>query len=327
MVCGTRSNESSSSCDKNNNDTGDAVFGTLLGVAAGAALHYAFSSRAEQRPSATGRSLTAPVEPTVRCCRLHEDSYYGAPESPPLDQARNQHLLTLEDNEDASTIRSRPMRACSTRHSRGTFSSQLAAPTAAASEASRMHRTRTVEDGPHPLNPSTSYKAPVATTSAEAIRDSSEIRSRRDYSHHARRSDKSDKSEKTFVRVTEETTKRTSSLDPHSGAFTLKAAPSTMTTIRREKRPEGFRLPPSRASTWTASYPDSRSPVSSAGRDSKHTATSKRGSRRRSENNKSSMTKSVIGKLQDAQKLHVTPEEVKPEDSVSQVSTVWNSRR
>lgn len=82
----------------------NVICGTLLGVAAGAALHYAFThdKNSKSRPPALSRSFT---EPTISG---HYQSY---------GQHNGPQYLTLEDNDYASTIR--PARSTASSHHDG----------------------------------------------------------------------------------------------------------------------------------------------------------------------------------------------------------------
>jgi hypothetical protein len=135
-----------------------------------------------------------------------------------------------------------------------------------------------------------------------------------------------------------------------SKASTIKAASKAPSTVIRDREPEEYPLPPSRASTWIGSFHDSKSHASKASEKSKHSeksryssaskhsegksgsksgrsesgrsGMSKSGSKSgRSESGRSGMSKSVIGKIREMETLDVTPEEVGPDDSVSQVSS------
>ena len=95
-VSGSLPSQSRSSGDGD----GNAIFGTLLGVAAGAALHYAFThdKDSNSRPSTNARSVTEPTTPT----------HYR-----PYGQLQSPQYLALEDNDLASAVR--PIRSTSSR--------------------------------------------------------------------------------------------------------------------------------------------------------------------------------------------------------------------
>jgi hypothetical protein len=97
--------------------SGETIMGTLLGVAAGAALHYAFTNNnssndsGPRRPSASARSATEPA-PT-------QYQNYRAIEAAPSYYSSSPRSITLEDNEYASTVR--PAKSHHTRRNSGSF--------------------------------------------------------------------------------------------------------------------------------------------------------------------------------------------------------------
>jgi len=108
----------------------DAIVGTLLGVAAGAALHYAFSNKAkdddsappQRRPLIPVRSVTDPPRRSGSNIHTHHEydyPQYRAIEAAPSAYSRTYHggqrYNTMQDNEPApseyaSTIRPAPRR-------------------------------------------------------------------------------------------------------------------------------------------------------------------------------------------------------------------------
>ncbi|KIX02927.1 uncharacterized protein Z518_08870 [Rhinocladiella mackenziei CBS 650.93] len=109
---------------------GEAIVGTLLGVAAGAALHYAFTNRSKEsqsndqdepkpqsrRPSAVGRSITDPAIARPEYSSVGSGAYcqatggrgYRAIEPAPsaytYDQDGGQRLITMQDNDPPQTL-------------------------------------------------------------------------------------------------------------------------------------------------------------------------------------------------------------------------------
>lgn len=190
---------------------GEAIVGTLLGVAAGAALHYAFSNRSKEsqdhdhgkdennsqphRPSVVGRSVTEP--PMIRPEYSSAGSAYydiGAGrgyrtiEPPPSTYSRNhegQRLITMHDNDPqepsksdyASTVRPSARRmSIDSGFGPGPRDVERDRDTGshASSKASRhSKRSAKLTDAPP-----TSYRAPTALTEAEKSKAGSRSGSR-----------------------------------------------------------------------------------------------------------------------------------------------------
>ena len=305
----------------------EAIVGTLLGVAAGAALHYAFSNRTEQKPSTMSR-VTEPTFLVAEHYQVCQGPDYQSIEVRPSGSGKARCLRALKDFEHASTVGSDVVV-----NGAREYSSNAAAPSSATrantvSEVWKLSDTPTDGHMSTRDNSSTSYKAPTVITNAEPVAKSSVSRSRlRSSSAHSRRSGKLGQ---TIVHVTEETI-RQKSFSPRSEASTVKPAASKARTIVRKKRPEEHPLPASTASTRTGSFRESKSSDFSAAskhsKHSRHKSTVKNNSSKRSEDGQSDLTKSVVGKFSDVQILNVTSEEVKPEDSVSQLSCVRESKK
>lgn len=179
---------------------GDAIVGTLLGVAAGAALHYAFSNRSKEsatgeepkqdphRPHATGRSVTEPnmIGPEYSSAGGASAAYYeGARVYHAIEPApsaytynTNKHyegprMITMYDNdavksEYASTIKA-PVQAGTAVSRRRSIDSgfgpgprDLEVASNVTSKASRQSKRSTKMDAPP-----TSYRGPTALTTVE----------------------------------------------------------------------------------------------------------------------------------------------------------------
>ena len=307
---------------------GEGIVGALLGVAAGAALYHAFS---ERRPSVAKRSYTEPS--------TAERDYprHRAIEGPSADYDRRRPI-TMEDNDYASTVKTGSVARtqCRERESGAiTSSRQLGSTT---SKSSRTSGQRAIEAPPPRTSPPTSYR-PFATltppTSAPAASSSPRSSRRRSVSADSgsRRSSHSrsqpHRDVPSFVRV-EETLelvrynkdKTRSNIGSDSDASTIKPTsrptrpPSSASRSRRDD-PEFIPLPPSRASTWAGSFHDSRSQRLSR---SRQMSTSK--AKESSSGGRPTLTKSMVGKIKDTSRLGVSDDAVRPEDSVSQVSSV-----
>jgi hypothetical protein len=387
-------------------DGGNAVIGTLLGVAAGAALTYAFTnsrkdspesnedshSQRSRRPSIAGRSATAPV---------HQISRYRA-----LDDAPS-HYITMNDHDTTSTIKPTTRRRSSVDSGLGI------SPPSTTSRSSRRTGPRLIEAPP------TSYKAPTVITQAQPAmtgqrhtrtsrsktrqpedppasqpcsssasskhrRSRSESRSR-----HARHDSGISIAPSGYETVLHVTTQR--SYGPSSGSppsarwgankhfplpnesvsSTRPTAPARIplpdstvvsaSTAKRDGkkrsqsrsgrgrsgtagsgsdatrttaiRPEGYPLPPSRAATWTAGGPGSssnskaesfvsaRSGGGAAGRGWGGAGGGDGGA-----GGGGGTARTVIGKMREVEGLRVKRGAVRPEDSVSQVSSVRSGR-
>ncbi|KIY03626.1 uncharacterized protein Z520_00317 [Fonsecaea multimorphosa CBS 102226] len=175
---------------------GEAIVGTLLGVAAGAALHYAFSNRSKEdsrddrdehkfvpppRPSVTGRSVSEPVNVVRAEYSTVPSEYPGVPEKygyraiEPAPSAytyttrepSDQKLITMYDHDHpaptdkASTIRPASVTRRVSMDSGvglGVVPRDFDAASHASSKASRQSKKST--NAPPP----TSYRAPTALT-------------------------------------------------------------------------------------------------------------------------------------------------------------------
>lgn len=292
------------------NNAGDhsgAVVGTLLGVAAGAALHFALSSnnKTQSRPSGVARSMTDPPHRS-EYSNHSQPRYQHTIEVPP--SSYHPKMITMHDNDNssnyASTIRPRSSSSI-TGHS----------------TASRRTSTRMIEAAPP-----TSYKAPAALTTASS-RNEDRPKSRASSASRPARSRSQSASDRTIVRVTETVTSaaryplpesttsramsKRSSRGPSPSRYPLPASTtskaSTARTAFRDREPEAYPLPPSRASTWAGS------------------STSKRESRN-GKSHTTSDSRSVVSKSQDLRRLDVSKDELTPDDSVSQISVGRSER-
>ena len=280
----------------------DTIMGTLLGVAAGAALHYAFTNEREQRrPSMTGRSVTEPG-PLMRQ-RTYPDteameSYY--PEYP--------RYITMKDDSDSTVLAPRSRRT--RRDSSNVIDSGFGPGTSSVSKEPRESSMKMLEAPP------TSFKAAVSSyLSGSSSRRSSNsgltavpARSM-SYTSTApsRHAPPSDHTVKTAVRRTrEQTLQRTTS--PLSASTTSKSrAPTSksrasptrsVAASSRHHSPSRVPLPPSRANTWADGSTVTRSKAGS----SKITFSTQRG------------------------KKKVMDEELTPNDSISQISVNTDAR-
>lgn len=297
--------------------SGETIMGTLLGVAAGAALHYAFSNNSSsdsgpRRPSASARSATEPA-PT----QYHN---YRAIEAAPSYYSPAPRSITLEDVEYASTVR--PAKSHHTRRNSGSFiSTGFGGPPR--SNASRRADNQMIEDG---STTSTSSRrsglkmiepppAPSASThiSASSSRHNGSVSDPLPAaacyvpSHYSEV--KSNHSAKTVIRTTAEVVQHVSSHPPPSAASKSRAPSSRASTVLRE--PDEYPLPPSRAGTW-------------AGESMASKAKSRSGESRLSKTSKCSSKSKA--------KESVFDKEVTPDDSISQISvktgtTVKGSKR
>lgn len=332
----------------NGGGVGEAVVGTLLGVAAGAALHAVFSNRnqSNDRPQVQSRAITEPVRDDYY---YFEHPQYRAIEAVPSDYGRR--FITLEDRDSGSAVRAPNLASRPRRNSSSDIHCPSFASRSSMSKLSRNTEQRMIEGPPSRTTPPTSYKAPSVLTKADtnapgssSVSRSSRRRSSSAHSH-SRRSSHSRHTDRSSVHVTElsETLRQfsTTSKSKHgsktgSEASTIKPAPSKASkapsTLIREKEPHEFPLPPSRASTWVGSMTadskasKSKSHHTSASKKSHHTFTTAP-DKESSIAGKSNLTRSEVGKIKEMKTLDVTDDPVKPEDSVSQVSSVRSSRK
>ena len=383
--------------------SGDAIVGTLLGVAAGAALHYAFSNRSKdshsdddrnehrfqpRRPSVTGRSMTGPAaigRPEYSSLQSDHHENYAASYQRAIEPAasayssasRNrdgQRLITMHDNvrgpspptyntspksDYASTIRpSSKARRMSIDSGFGPGLRDIEAASHASSKASRP----SVKSG---APPPTSYRAPTVLTekpskvssakrdgdggsrsrasslgrslSGRSHDDGQRSRSHSRHSTQSRRSRRDDfdgangdlEDAKTVYHVTE-TRQRSTTYPTHGGSGSKPGSKTSSRASSRHREPAEYPLPPSRAATWAGSdagksFVSARSNLGPNGRvDAPRTIIGKlRGGGMASKAD----TASVMSKHKDLRDLDVTDREVRPEDSVSQISVESRSRR
>jgi hypothetical protein len=274
--------------------SGDTIMGTLLGVAAGAALTYAFTNRNSNsddsnppRPSAAARSTTEPAPIQYQTYRVIEaaPSYYSS--SP--------RSITLEDHETASTVI--PAKSHHTRRNSGSLIS--------ASKPSQSGRLRMIEAPPPP-------SASTHISSSSFHRDASvsdPLPAAASYARSHQSEVKSNHSATTVIRTTEQVVQRASSRSPTSVASKSHASPSRASTVLKE--PKEYPLPPSRAGTWAGD-----SVVSKA----------------KSRSGESRLSKATKASSKSKAKESIFDMEVTPDDSISQISvktgtTVKGSQR
>jgi hypothetical protein len=274
--------------------SGDTIMGTLLGVAAGAALTYAFTNRNSNNndssppgPSASARSVTEPVPIQYQTYRVIEaaPSYYSS--SP--------RSITLEDHEIASTVK--PAKSHHTRRNSGSIT--------IVSKSSRGGGLRMIE-APPPPSASTHISSSSSRHDASISDPLPAVTS---YVRSHQSEVKSNHSATTAIRTTEQVVQRVSSRSPTSVASKSHASPSRASTVLKE--PKEYPLPPSRAGTW-------------AGESMASKAKSRSGESRLSKATKSSSKSKA--------KESIFDEEVTPDDSISQISvktgtTVKGSKR
>jgi hypothetical protein len=323
--------------------SGETIMGTLLGVAAGAALHYAFTSNSnnnnnQSRPSASARSATEPA-PT-------QYQNYRAIEAAPSYYSSSPRSITLEDNEYASTVK--PARSHHTRRNSGSIIStsfgsdhhsrssrhrdvMLIEGKSTTSKSSRRSGLQMIEAPPPP---SASTQISKASSSRNGS-VSDPLPAAASYARSRHSDARSNHSAKTVIRTTEEIVQRVSPppsaasksraplsrastvirepeeypLPPPSAASRSRASLSRASTARRD--PEEYPLPPSRAGTWAGESVASKAKSRSG--ESRHSKTSKASSKSKA-------------------KESVFEQEVTPDDSISQISvrtgtTVKGSRR
>ena len=376
---------------------GEAIVGTLLGVAAGAALHYAFSNRSKdsntddnlkehefqpRRPSTTGRSMTGPaaiMRPEYSSNHSDYNGRTGAGYQRAIEPAPSAYTYSVRDDRDgqrtitmqdhdlsgrttpqsdyASTIRPTSVRRMSVDSGFGHGPHHLEVASHASSKTSRHSKKSTN------IPPPTSYRAPTALTvksktsvtsnprshslsrlarslsgRSQAAGGGEQARSRSQSrhstsSHRSRRDDfdliKDELEEaQTVLHVTESSHRTTGRPAPTSKANSR--ASSKHTSIR-DREPAEYPLPPSRAATWAGSDGGKSSFVSARSKahgrvDSPRTIIGRLNPQRGAgDDAKGTETASVVSKRKDLRDLDVSGREVRPEDSVSQVSV--ESRR
>jgi hypothetical protein len=306
----------------NVSDSSGAVAGTLLGVAAGAALLFALSNNNNQsHPPELARSVTDPP-PRSEYSTHSQSRQPCAIDAPP--SSFHPRMITMHDNDNSSDCGStiRPRRSSSITGD---------------STASRRTSTRMIEAAPP-----TSYKAPSVLTTTSS-RHEDRARSRASSASRHSRSRSQSTSDRTIVRVTEtvtsaaryplpestiskatskrssrgpspsryplpestisKATSKRSSRGPSPSRYPLPASTtskaSTVRTAFRDREPEAYPLPLSRAGTWAGS------------------STSKRESRS-GRSHTTSDNRSVIS--------NVPKGELTPDDSVSQISVGGSER-
>ena len=308
----------STPASQNNEKTGDTIIGTLLGVAAGAALHYAFASRksdgtspprSHRRPSVSeyGRSYTEPQR-------------YSTVEAS-SQVSRGQYITMQDNNRDSiysSTIHpSSQIRSRSRASRRGSLDSGIGI----SPPSSFNRKSMKMLDAP----PS-AYKASnvMANSRPQAGQSDVSARSRRGSSSsrtvtqsHRQRSSSASRDAKTVLHI-REILQRTAT-DPQS--FGGRSTASRSRHSQHSKAPEQIPLPPSRAATWADSTA-SKSVYSNAKSIVGLNRVSSEASQKRRD-----LTQSVVGKINEQKRMDLPSREVGPEDSVSQVSSVRGSRR
>ncbi|KAJ9657775.1 hypothetical protein H2198_004082 [Neophaeococcomyces mojaviensis] len=375
----------------------DTIVGTLLGVAAGAALHYAYTKATENKSPAPApppaqleyrpslqRTSTAPsyAYDEEREYYYHDYAYTRqhqpyAIEAPPTEyaasQAPSQHsqrYITMYDTDERlsdiapSAATGRPRR-------RSSFSAVDAGSYVSQSRASKNEAAK----GRMLEAPPTSYRAPTAITMADtAVSGRSRSRSRigsvlraasisslsKRSSRHASDEDirssarshasRHDDAESRVSRRTSASKSRAPSMAgsdartvvpiksaasvapshtskaptavskaPTAVSKAPTAASKAPTSASRATtiRPEATPLPPSRAGTTISASP---SDYHSTHSKSHKTVIGKMLERDRQEGGRG-LTKSVVGKIEDACNVGVTDKEVDPSDSVSQISS------
>ena len=336
---------------------GETIVGTLLGVAAGAALHYAFTNNNNNnsnssndnippRPSPSARSATDPM-PT-------QFQNYRAIEAGPSYYSSSPRSITLEDNEYSSTIR--PARSHHKRRNSGSaistgFGSEYLPRSSrlgdikmieggsTTSKSSRRSGLRMIEPPPPP-----SASTIISTASSHrngSISDPLPVTAGYARSQHSEA--KSSHSIKTVIRTTEETVQRVS---PPSTTSKSHAASSKVSTVVREpeeyslppskattvvRQPDEYSLPPSRATTVLREPDEYPLPPSRAGTWAGSSMASKAKSKS-AESKHSKASKASKSSSKSKAKESVFDREVTPDDSISQISvntssTVKGSRR
>ena len=227
-----------------NNSNGETIMGTILGVAAGAALHYAFTNNEsnQRRPSQPERSNTEPPPTAYRDYRA------------PSTASHATRGITLEDNDYASTVK--PSRTGRSRRNSGSAINgsfdgwsdrrPLLEQGSSTSKSSRRSAGVKMIEAPRP--PPSAPTHVSSSSSRRAASRSDPLPS----PHHSNAG-----SERTVIRTTEEVVQRVSSRPPSSAskahapssASRARAPLSRASTVRKD--PREYPLPPSRASTWT----------------------------------------------------------------------------
>ena len=317
------------SAQPQSHEPSDAIVGTLLGVAAGAALHFAFSNRTKsnsspdsssgedrgRRPSMSGRSATMPAYD------------YAGESTKSLYSRGGGKYITMEDNDYASTVKA----PTNVSRRRGSIDSGIGiSPPSSASRKSGKG-TRMIEAPPSAYRAPTVITSVTRQTSACGKRSSSVGREGSKSGRERRRESEKNGDMQTVVHVQEFGKVRSRESPVPSQVSTVKPVRSGKEEKgdkRSSRRPEDMPLPPSRAATWADGH-DGRSEASYATAKSGGGKTIMGLEKLRSEASRSERekTKSVVGKLRDIKRLDVGASEVGPMDSVSQVSSSRGSRR
>ena len=322
-----------SSSDSNSHKPSDTIVGTLLGVAAGAALGYAYHrvsegdkrKEAEPRPN-IARTNTEPSFANGERQMYYYHEYANMPtnqpyaiEAPPSEysyqptRGGSQRYITMEDKAErlsdyAPSQRPRRRSSFSGVDVRS-FASKPQATTRAPGNSTRM-----IE------GPPTSYRAPTAITSAEThsrVSGRSRSKSRASSNQPSRRAESASSTSK-HSRHSSRSRHGDNDGDTHSRASHRSSTERSDATTVKPIRPSAI-------SVASASKPSSRAPSrTSSSRPSAEDQSSRVGAGR---TGRSELTKSVVGKLEESDRLNVTNREVDPSDSVSQVSSVRSRRR
>lgn len=311
--------------DPNSHKPSDTIVGTLLGVAAGAALTYAYTKANESDKKRDDSALAYGAPPPPQLVRttteppysseraIYYQEYTGtqpyAIEAPPSEYAPSgvgsQRYITLQDNDERLSDYAQSQRP----RRRSSFSGVDVRSFASSSRASQnpASQARLLEAPP------TSYRAPTAITMADSS-TSHRSKSRTGSSHRSSSESRSHASRRSSAG---------SKAPSYAGSDARTVVPAKSTASRATTvRPEDKTLPPSRAGTFV-----SKSPTEYMSTHSKanKTVVGKMLDRERT-GGRSELTKSVVGKIEDAAHLNVPDREVDPSDSVSQVSSVRSKR-
>ena len=301
----------------NDNKFGDAIVNTLLGVATGAALHYAFGSRkseetsppqSQRRPSVSdyGRSYTEPQQ--------HEATS--------ASQVSRDRYITMQVNDRDSTYGS-TIGPASRTHSRsresrrGSFDSGIgiSPPSPSSRKSMKMLDAPPSAYKAISVMNDTIPHAGQSDTSRRSGRSSSTSRTITQRSRH--RSSSASCDAKTVLYI-KESLQRTATFPQPSDR---RSTSSQSRHSHYSQTPERTPLPPSRTATWA----DSAAPKSA-----KSSAKSIVGLDRLSSEasqKKRDLTQSVVGKIKEQRRMDLPRCEVGPDDSVSQISSVRGSRR
>ncbi len=286
---------------------GNVIFGTLLGVAAGAALHYAFShdKDAKTRPASITRRATEPTMP------VHHESY---------GQLEGRKYITLEDDDYTSTIRPNHSATSSYRSSaksQRVYSTGFGNGSIAPSEARASQRT----SAPRMIEavPSAALPTFLQTSRSQISRSSS---------HHTKAPSisPSHASRPHIVSTSSESQiHRTSVYPPPSAAATSRTltatsrpAPLSEANLARVTGAPTVPAPPPSLplSLHSKNKEQEAYPIDIDGRSRTSKRRSKSSSRHTS---KHSSSIKAAGSTSSSKKMEM---DVRPEDSVSQISSV-----